>query len=69
MDRWIDRFLHFLAVEKGLSPNTLEAYSRDLQGYSGVLLEKGIREMRKISSEEPLDYLKRLRSRGQQDLP
>jgi len=64
MDRWIDRFLHYLAVEKGLSPNTLEAYSRDLQGYSGLLREKGIREMRIISSEEPLDYLKRMRSRG-----
>jgi integrase/recombinase XerD len=64
MDRWIDRFLHHLAVEKGLSPNTLEAYSRDLQGYSCLLRDKGIREMRMISSEEPLTYMKRLRSRG-----
>ena len=32
-DHWLDRFLHYLAVEKGLSRNTLEAYARDLQGY------------------------------------
>jgi len=64
VDRWIDLFLHHLAVEKGLSPNTLEAYSRDLQGYSALLRDKGIREMGEISSEEPLAYLKGLRSRG-----
>jgi len=29
-DQWLDRFLHHLAVEKGLSRNTLEAYARDL---------------------------------------
>jgi integrase/recombinase XerD len=64
MDRWIDRFLHYLAVEKGLSPNTLEAYSRDLQGYGSLLREKGIREVRKISAEAPLAYLKTIRGRG-----
>jgi integrase/recombinase XerD len=64
VDRWIDRFLHHLAVEKGLSPNTLEAYSRDLQGYSALLRHKGVLEMGKVSSQEPLAYLKELRSRG-----
>jgi integrase/recombinase XerD len=64
VDRWIDRFLHHLAVEKGLSPNTLEAYSRDLQGYSALLRHKGVLEMGKVSSQEPLAYLKGLRSRG-----
>ncbi|MGQ9653864.1 MAG: site-specific integrase, partial [Thermodesulfobacteriota bacterium] len=29
----IDRFLAHMAVERGLSPNTLEAYSRDLLSF------------------------------------
>ena len=64
LERWIDQFLHHVAVEKGLSPNTLEAYARDLRGYGLLLRGKGILEVEKISPEEPLNYLKNLRARG-----
>jgi len=64
LERWIDHFLHHLAVEKGLSSNTLEAYARDLQGYCALLREKGTLEVEKISPEQSLNYLKALRSRG-----
>ena len=64
LERWTDQFLHHLAVEKGLSPNTLEAYARDLRGYGLLLRGKGILEVEKISPEEPLNYLKNLRARG-----
>jgi len=64
LERWIDQFLHHLAVEKGLSPNTLEAYARDLRGYGLLLREKGTLEVEKISPGEPLHYLKNLRARG-----
>jgi integrase/recombinase XerD len=64
LERWIDQFLHHLAVEKGLSPNTLEAYARDMRGYGLVLRGKGTLEVEKISPEEPLIYLKNLRARG-----
>ncbi len=33
MDAFLDLFLNYLAVERGLSDNTLEAYSRDLNRY------------------------------------
>ena len=39
MDKYLDYYLNFLTVEKGLSANTLNAYSRDLNSYSGYLLE------------------------------
>ncbi len=33
-DEWMDRFLQYLRIERGLSPNTLNAYGRDLVLYS-----------------------------------
>ena len=41
MDHLIDRFLSYLAVERGLSANTLAAYSSDLQEIKGFLAAKG----------------------------
>ena len=40
-DELLDRFINFLRVEKGLSPNTLESYSRDLIGYLRFLEARG----------------------------
>ncbi len=39
MDRYLDIFYNYLSVEKGLSDNTLSAYSRDLSSYSLYLKE------------------------------
>ena len=44
-DELLDRFINFLRVEKGLSPNTLESYSRDLVGYLRFLEALGITAM------------------------
>ena len=40
----ISRFLDFLTVERGLSPNTLEAYRRDLGRYRRHLAEIGVND-------------------------
>lgn len=40
MDMLIDHFIHFLSVEKGLSPNTLESYQRDMVAYTNYLREQ-----------------------------
>ena len=63
-DQWIDRFLHHLAVEKGLSRNTLEAYARDLQGYLAFLAEQKISSLEEGSAEPTMGYFKFLRGRG-----
>ncbi|MBI1988085.1 MAG: site-specific tyrosine recombinase XerD [Nitrospinae bacterium] len=65
MDPWVDEFLHHLAVERGLSPHTLEAYSRGVRrfisegGWGGDL-----EELKRLGRPEILDYLSQLRQRG-----
>jgi len=64
LDLWIDRFLHHLAVEKGLSRNTLDAYARDLQGYAATVRKGGILGVGEISPEHTLNYFKTMRAKG-----
>lgn len=59
----LDRFLHFLVVEKGLSPNTLEAYSRDLIQYFQFLDSKGITDLSQTHEETLYAYLRTLLER------
>ena len=63
MDLILDRFLNFLVVEKGLSPNTLEAYSRDLIQYFHFLKSKGLTDLSQTHSGTLYEYLGTLRSR------
>jgi integrase/recombinase XerD len=63
-DHWMDRFLHHLAVEKGLSRNTLEAYARDLQGYLAFLAERKTFNLLESSDEQIFGYFKFLRAKG-----
>lgn len=37
MEYYLEEFINYLRVERGLSPNTLEAYSRDLQDFLNFL--------------------------------
>jgi len=63
-DIWSDRFLHHLAVERGLSRNTLEAYGRDVQGYATFLRENGLSHFGESSTDQTLTYFKNLRAKG-----
>ena len=64
LDHWVDLFLHHLAVEKGLSRNSLEAYGRDLRGYVEFLAEQGISRIEGSSSDKIMSYFKKLRGKG-----
>ena len=46
------RFLDFIRLERGLSENTVEAYSRDLDRYATLLTARGIGEPGEASQEE-----------------
>ncbi|MDD5723613.1 MAG: site-specific tyrosine recombinase XerD [Syntrophales bacterium] len=60
----VDRYLDFLAVEKGVSRNTLEAYSRDLSRYVDFAGQKGIKDIRGISSDTIISFLGDLKGGG-----
>ena len=61
LDDWIDRYFHHLIVEKGLSRNTLDAYSRDLREFSSFLEKHGDPDPLSVSSDKIMLYLKMLR--------
>jgi integrase/recombinase XerD len=55
--RALDEFLSYLAVEKGSSKLTIEAYGRDLARYLSWFGERGVHEINMIGREEITDYL------------
>ena len=64
MDHYLDLFLSYLQVEKGLSRNTLEAYSRDVGRYLNYLAGKGIGECRTIRPIDVASFLQLLKDEG-----
>lgn len=57
LDRAADLFLDHLKVERNLSPNTIDAYSRDLVRLRRFLDGRGITEVRDVGAPEITDYL------------
>jgi integrase/recombinase XerD len=64
MNQLLDQFLHYLVVEKGLSRNTIEAYSHGLNRFLDYLRKKGTREWAKVSKFEVRAFLLFLKRQG-----
>ena len=64
MDDLIDEYMNFLAVERGASRNTIEAYSRDLIRYAGFFRNRGIKTLEGINPADVISYLGQLRQDG-----
>jgi integrase/recombinase XerD len=62
-ERLIDLYLDMLAAERGASANTLEAYRRDLNDFSGDLGDRG-RGIANAGNDDVRGYLGRLSRRG-----
>lgn len=60
----LDLFLSYLAVEKGLSRNTLEAYSRDMGKYLSFMETRGIESPDRIRPPEVAGFLASLKDAG-----
>ena len=61
LERWIDEFVAHVQFERGLSPNTVAAYRRDLEVWSNYCRLRGIKGGRADASDVT-DYLSRLRA-------
>jgi integrase/recombinase XerD len=64
MNQTLDQFLHYLIVEKGLSKNTIEAYSHGLNRFMEHLKEKNLREWTEVSKFDVKAFLLSLKRRG-----
>jgi len=64
MDHLLDQFLHYILVEKGLSKNTIDAYSHGLNRFLDYLRRKGIQEMSKVSKLDIRAFLLVLKRQG-----
>ena len=59
----LDQFLNYLVVEKGLSRNTLESYSRDLNKYLDFLSVKGIKDINATSDVTIISFISMLKKK------
>jgi integrase/recombinase XerD len=60
----IDEYLNFLAVERGASLNTLEAYSRDIHQFLTFAAAAGAPSILRVKSEHATAFLGELREQG-----
>ena len=67
MDRFLDSFLAYITVEKGLSKNTLESYGRDVGKFLVFLEESGVKSVHEIKYENILDFLSSFKKHGFSD--
>jgi integrase/recombinase XerD len=64
MDQLLDQFLHYLVVEKGLSQNTIEAYSHGLTRFLDHLKGKKIQDVRDVGKFDVQGFLLVLRKKN-----
>lgn len=60
----IDDYLGHLAVERGVSANTLDAYRRDLLDYESFIVARGVSGSDAVRREDVTEYIRDLRERG-----
>ena len=64
MNHYLDHYLNYLAVERGLANNTLDAYGRDLARYLDYLESQKIVALENISAAIVLRFLIHLKNAG-----
>jgi integrase/recombinase XerD len=60
----VDRFLNYLAAERGLAANTLAAYSRDLAAFVDHLERRHITSAADVQAGDVVSFLEGLQQRG-----
>lgn len=65
LDDAITGFIDHISVERGLSANTVQAYGRDLDRYSGWSHSRGLYELGSITTNDVSDFAVSLRHAGE----
>ena len=64
LDSTVDAFLHYLVAERGLSANTVDAYSRDLARFVSSLAAQGVSQTAAVERAHLIAYLGELDRAG-----
>ncbi|MFH0827698.1 MAG: site-specific tyrosine recombinase XerD [Candidatus Omnitrophota bacterium] len=64
MDEFIDSFLNYLTVERGLSRNTIIAYSEDLRAYSDYVKSRSINSISTTTKNEIVGFMMARKDQG-----
>lgn len=64
MNQYLDLFLNYLLVEKGLAKNSLDSYGRDMASYLDFLEKRGCAEPSAVRPVDVADFLAHLKERG-----
>ncbi len=64
MNNYLDHYLNYLTVERGLARNTLDAYGRDLARYLDYLEKSQVLTLEKITPAVVLRFLSHLKDSG-----
>ncbi len=64
MNTQLQQFLHHLKFERGYSPNTLEAYERDLLQFQAFLEDVGVPTLQMVTPAELDNFIESLQARG-----
>ena len=64
MKEFVDTFLNYLSVERGLSRNTIVSYQGDLSNYLGFLRNRNIETLSKATRDDIINFMLYQKDRG-----
>ncbi len=64
MNTFLESFLDYISLERGLSINTRKAYADDLSQFLGFLDRKGVTSLNQVSRKQILDHLMAMKAKG-----
>jgi len=64
MEHFIDEFIDYLSVERGLANNTLLAYRQDLSKYAKYLKSKGVKKTEKVTRNNITEFMFKQKQEG-----
>lgn len=67
MEHDVRDFIHYITIERGLSENTIESYTRDLKKYHHYLVEHDVLDWETVERVHVVNYLYALKDQGKSE--